>query len=124
VLGTNGQRAFGIHEGLRMSLAAKLKQLRLRDRQSLQDVADAVGASKTHIWDLETGRSNNPSVELLTKLANHFHVRIADLVGENPNAADEDADLVALYRELKELSDDDRETIRVLMQRLKTPREK
>jgi transcriptional regulator with XRE-family HTH domain len=107
-----------------MSLAAKLKQLRLRDRQSLQDVADAVGASKTHIWDLETGRSNNPSVELLTKLANHFHVRIADLVGENPNAADEDADLVALYRELKELSDDDRETIRVLMQRLKTPREK
>jgi transcriptional regulator with XRE-family HTH domain len=106
-----------------MSLAAMLKRLRLRNRQSLQEVADAVGASKTHVWDLETGRSSNPSVELLTKLAKHFQVRIADLVGENPNASDEDADLVALYRELKELSDNDRETIRVLMQRLKSSKE-
>jgi len=40
-----------------MSLAAKLKELRGKNRQSLQDVADAIGASKTHIYDLETGRS-------------------------------------------------------------------
>lgn len=105
-----------------MSIAAKLKELRVKTRQSLQDVADAVGASKTHIWDLETGRSSNPSIELLTKLANHFKVRIADLVGENPEGEGEAADLVALYRELKELSSDDRETIRVLMERLKTPK--
>ena len=69
-----------------MSLATKLKELRVRKKQSLQDVADAIGASKTHVWDLETGRSSNPSVDLLTKLATHFQVRIADLVGENPNA--------------------------------------
>jgi transcriptional regulator with XRE-family HTH domain len=105
-----------------MSLAAKLKELRVRNRQSLQDVADAVGASKTHIWDLETGRSSNPSIELITRLANHFKIRIADLVGENPEAVGEDGDLVALYRELKDLSPDDRETIRVLMSRLKAPR--
>lgn len=65
-----------------MSLAAKLKELRGKSRQSLQDVADAIGASKTHIYDLETGRSTNPSIELLTKLATHFRVAIADLVGE------------------------------------------
>lgn len=105
-----------------MSLATKLKDLRVRHRQSLQEVADAIGASKTHIWDLETGRSSNPSIELLTKLANHFKVRIADLVGENPEGAGEDGDLVAMYRELKDLSQDDRETIRLLMSRLKAPR--
>ena len=105
-----------------MSLAAKLKDLRVRHRQSLQEVADAVGASKTHVWDLETGRSSNPSIELLTKLANHFKIRIADLVGENPEGVGEDGDLVALYRELKDLSQDDRETIRLLMSRLKAPR--
>ena len=105
-----------------MSLAAKLKDLRVRSRQSLQDVADAVGASKTHIWDLETGRSSNPSIELLTKLANHFKIGIANLVGENPEGADEDSDLVAMYRELKDLSENDRETIRMLMFRLKTPK--
>ncbi|MCW1750012.1 MULTISPECIES: helix-turn-helix transcriptional regulator, partial [Rhizobium] len=48
----------------------------------LQDVADAIGASKTHVYDLETGRSTNPSIELLTKLATHFRVSIADLVGD------------------------------------------
>ena len=104
-----------------MSLATKLKELRVRKKQSLQDVAHAIGASKTHVWDLETGRSSNPSVDLLTKLATHFQVRIADLVGENPNAADEDEKHVALFRELKQLSDPDLETIRLLMQRLKDP---
>ena len=38
-----------------MSLATKLKELRVSRKQSLQDVADAIGASKTHVWDLETG---------------------------------------------------------------------
>ncbi|MBY4632659.1 helix-turn-helix transcriptional regulator [Rhizobium croatiense] len=102
-----------------MSLAAKLKELRGKNRQSLQDVADAIGASKTHIYDLETGRSTNPSIELLTKLANHFRIAIADLVGENPQGADEEPGLVAMYRDLKSLSPEDRETIQVLMARLK-----
>lgn len=106
-----------------MALAEKLRQLRGKNRQSLQDVADAVGASKTHIWDLETGRSSNPSIELLTKLANHFRVSIADLVGENPAAEGEAPELVALYRDLKELDAKDRETIRLLMDRLKPPKE-
>ena len=102
-----------------MSLATRLKQLRVKKNQSLQDVADAIGASKTHIWDLETGRSSNPSVDLLKKLANHFEVGIADLVGENPSAEGEEQKHIALFRELKELSDPDLETIKLLMQRLK-----
>lgn len=107
-----------------MSLAAKLKELRGKNRQSLQDVADAIGASKTHVYDLETGRSTNPSIELLTKLATHFRVSIADLVGENPEGANEDPALVAMYRDLKTLTPQDRETIQMLMDRLKSPKEK
>ncbi|GLR45574.1 hypothetical protein GCM10007880_60920 [Mesorhizobium amorphae] len=102
-----------------MSLAAKLKELRGKSRQSLQDVADAIGASKTHIYDLESGRSTNPSIELLTKLAKHFRVAIADLVGENPEGKDEEPGLVAMYRDLKSLDPQDRETIQMLMDRLK-----
>ncbi|MGH6736738.1 MAG: helix-turn-helix domain-containing protein [Methyloceanibacter sp.] len=105
-----------------MSLGAKLKQLRLKNRESLQNVANAVGASKTHVWDLETGRSSNPSIELLTKLAEHFKVPIADLVGENPDAAGEDADVVAMYRDLKKLSPGERETIRILIEGWKKPK--
>lgn len=107
-----------------MSLATKLKELRGKNRQSLQDVADAIGASKTHVYDLETGRSTNPSIDLLTKLATHFRVSIADLVGENPGGENEDPALVAMYRDLKTLAPQDRETIQMLMDRLKVPKEK
>lgn len=102
-----------------MSLGAKLTTLRSKNNKSLQDVADAVGLSKTHIWELEKGRSKNPSREVLTKLADYFSVSVADLIGENPNAEGEDPTLIALYRNLKELKPDELETIRILMERLK-----
>ena len=102
-----------------VALGAKLKELRTRKGESLQQVADAVGASKAHIWELEMGKSKNPSVELLTELAKHFNVLVADLIGENPNAIGEDPELVTMYRDLKGLTDTDRETIRRLMKVLK-----
>ena len=39
-----------------MPLGEKIKILRTRKKLSLQEVADAVGASKAHIWELETGK--------------------------------------------------------------------
>jgi len=102
-----------------MALGAKLKELRTRKGESLQRVADAVGASKAHIWELETGKSKNPSVELLTELAKHFDVPLASLVGEDPNATGEDPELVTMYRDLKGLTKKDRETIQVLLRGLK-----
>lgn len=102
-----------------MSLATKLKELRMARRQSLQQVADGVKTSKTHIWDMEQGNSANPSRELLERLAAHFRVSVSDLVGENPNADSEPSELVALYRDLKSLSEKDRKTIEAVMRTLK-----
>lgn len=107
-----------------MYLAVKLKQLRMRSGKSLQEVADAVGASKAHIWDLERGASKNPSITLLKALADFYKVGISDLVGENPEGSNEDPELVAMYRNLSELSPADRETIALLMERLKASRDK
>ena len=106
-----------------MSLGAKLLKLRVQSRQSLQDVATAINVSKTHLWEMEKGRSANPSVEILTAIANHFRVSIAELVGENPNAIGEDTNMVAMYRDLKQLDPRDRETIRLLMEQLKKPKD-
>lgn len=39
---------------------------------------------------------------------------VAELVGENPAAAEEEPELVALYRNLSELTPEDRETIALL----------
>jgi|SRR5262245_21783420 transcriptional regulator with XRE-family HTH domain len=96
-----------------MSLGARLKQLRFRKNRSLQDVADAVKASKAHIWEIEQGRSKNPSMDLLNGLADYFEVSVSYLVGENLD--EEESDLVAMYRDLKKLTPDERERMRAIM---------
>lgn len=105
-----------------MSIGARLKELRIIKRKSLQDVADAVGASKAHIWELERGGTKNPSMDLLTKLAVFFDVSVSNLVGEEPPASEQD-DLIVLYRDLKDLDEKDRDTIRSLMRRFKEKKE-
>ena len=102
-----------------MSFAQRLNKLRIAKAMSLQDVADAVGISKAHVWNLEKGLSDNPSIELVVKLADLFRVRVADLIGEDPAGSDEAPEMVAMYRDLKSLDERDRETIQVLMAQLK-----
>jgi len=103
-----------------MSLGARLKKLRIKKNKSLQDVADAVKASKAHIWEIERGGSKNPSMELLDRLADYFGVSVAYLIGEEPDQGN--AELVALYRDLTKLDERDRETIRDVMRGLKKRR--
>lgn len=98
-----------------MSIGAKLKELRMKRRQSLQHVADAVGVSKTHIWELETGRSSNPSLELVRRLAEHFEVKISYLVEET---GDEESPGV-FFRDVDGLSEDDMEILRKMADHLR-----
>jgi len=106
-----------------MSFARKLHDLRLARSLSLQDVAKEVGVSKAHVFNLEKGITANPSMELVVNLAELFRVRVADLVGENPDADDQPPEMVAMFRDLKSLHDEDRETIRMLMESMKKRRE-
>ena len=101
-----------------MSFARKLHDLRIAKRLSLQDVANAVDISKAHVWNLEKGVTGNPSMDLVVKLAELFRVRVADLVGENPDGEEEPAEVVAMFRDLKRLDDRDRQTIQMLMEQM------
>lgn len=65
-----------------MPLGEKIKELRTKRGASLQEVADAIGASKAHVWEMESGRSANPSLDMLQKLATHFNVTVAYLIEE------------------------------------------
>jgi len=104
-----------------MSFAVRLKKYRLIKKLSLQQLADLVDVSKAHIWDLETERAKSPSLEVLKKLSTHLGVPIATLVGENPDDAENNpqSDAVVMYRDLQGLNDQDRETIKIMMNRLK-----
>lgn len=101
-----------------MSLGARLTKLRLASGESLQQVADAVGVSKPHIWELEKGRAQNPAMALVTRLANHFRVSVAYLVGEDIEAEDSDVELQRMFRQAKELDPRDRRILDEMMQSL------
>ncbi|MBC7103402.1 MAG: helix-turn-helix transcriptional regulator [Parvibaculum sp.] len=90
-----------------MSLATKIHALRLQNGQSLQDVADVVGVSKAHIWQIEKNRADNPSMGLVTRLADHFGVTVAWLVSEDIDAADSDPALARMFRQAQELDTQD-----------------
>lgn len=97
-----------------MSFANTLKTLRLKEGYSLQEAADLIGISKTHFWDLETGRSKNPSYEILEKVSNKFGVSVATLVNEDVEASDNE-EMKILFRQMSQLNDSDLETIKLIV---------
>lgn len=102
-----------------MSFAANLKKHRMAKGLSLQKLADEIGVSKAHIWDLETERAQNPSLETLQKLSSKLGVSIASLIGESPEESEETSETVVMYRDLQNLDKEDRETIKMMMERLR-----
>lgn len=101
-----------------MSLGTRLAKLRRKKGESLQDVADAVGVSKAHIWEIERGRADNPSMGLVTRLADHFGTTVTFLVGEDIEAADADRDLQQMFRSAQKLDDRERAILKEMMQSL------
>lgn len=65
-----------------MSLGQRLRALRMSKGESLQKAADSIGLSKPHLWELESEKSTNPSLELLTSIARHYNTTISFLIGE------------------------------------------
>ena len=101
-----------------MGLGARITELRMQKRESLQDVADAVHVSKAHIWELEKGRTDNPSMGLVTRLADHFGVTVSYLVGEDPGAEDANPKIARLFRQASALASEDLEVLEDMMKSL------
>lgn len=101
-----------------MGVGARITELRMKRNESLQRVADAVGVSKAHIWEIEKGRADNPSMGLVTRLADHFGVGVAYLVGEDAKAPDADTELQSMFRQAQKLNDNERAIISDMMHTL------
>ena len=102
-----------------MTLGERLFDLRAKSGESLQDVADAIGVSKAHVWELEKGRSSNPSYELVRALARHFQVSIDVLIGEEAAPTKKEQRIERIHRDLQVLSDRDRTIVEDLIRSLR-----
>lgn len=102
-----------------MALADRLFDLRKKAGRSLQTVADAVGVSKAHIWDIEKGHTSNPSFELVQKLAVHFGVTVETLTGTQDAPSDEALQIRRIHRDLQDLSPRDRELIEAMIRSMR-----
>lgn len=101
-----------------MSLGSRMMDLRLNAKQSLQDVASAVGVSKAHIWELEKGKTDNPAMGLVQRLADHFGVSVTFMVDEDIEALDADTDLQRMFRQAKKLNERERRILDEMMSSL------
>ena len=50
-----------------------MKEARKAKRESLEDVANAVGSAKAYIWELERG-SSQPTLPLLQRILRHLNI--------------------------------------------------
>lgn len=103
-----------------MQIGERLFSLRQKSGESLQEVADAVGVSKAHVWELEKGRSANPSFELVRKLAQHFGVALDVLTGAAIEPGDDALQIERIHRGLEDLSERDRRVVEELVKSMRT----
>lgn len=66
--------------GCTMKLHDRLKEVRKHRGLTLLQVKDSTGLSVSYLSDLERGRTNNPTVETLEKLARCYGVNLPDLL--------------------------------------------
>ncbi len=102
-----------------MSLGLKLNELRAKKGESLQQAADSLGITKTHIWELEKGKSSNPTAELLKKLADYYKVTVDFLIDHNQSEPGLNDEAMVFYRDLKSLDQKDQEVILNVMKTLR-----
>lgn len=104
----NGRLSGHKARGRPLALKDKLRALRSKSGESLQQLADAIRVSKAHVWELEAGRSQNPSLEILKALASHFQVSLLYLVEDEVM---EDAKAQSFFRRnegnLQRMTDDE-----------------
>lgn len=68
------------------SMGERIKTLRTQLRMSLDDVARRAGITKSHVWELEQGRSSNPTIGTVSAIASALGVLFQDLAFEDNDA--------------------------------------
>lgn len=80
-------------------IAKRRAELRL----SLEEVAERTGTTKSHIWELEKGRSRNPTIGMALALCGALQCSLNSLLGADvsqPQFTDREMALIAAHRSI------------------------
>ena len=58
---------------------AYLRTIRLGLQFTLDEAAERIGSVKAHVWQLEKGRTSNPSINLLARIAKAYNRPLAEV---------------------------------------------
>ncbi|MDC4242139.1 MULTISPECIES: helix-turn-helix domain-containing protein [Clostridium] len=98
-------------------VGSKIAEIRNSKGISLSKLARDAGISKGYLSNIENGIKENPSVELLEKIASALGVNVSDLFDEEPikNIEDEldilEEDMKILFSKAKQLSKENRKKV-------------
>ncbi len=89
------------------TLGDKIKNLRIKLGWSLDELAQKSRVSKAYLSQLENGASDNPSADILYRIATNLGTSIADLLGkgiipEEPNSIPENLRKAAIQFNINE----------------------
>lgn len=97
----------------------KITELRKLKGVSLSKLANDAGISKGYLSNIETGKKENPSVELLDKIAIALGVNVSDLFDQDEQPRDllndMEEDMKILFSKAKQLSKEDRQKVLKMM---------
>ncbi len=94
------------------------KRTKVKEKKSLQEVANAIKISKTHIWEIERGTAKNPSLNLLESLSSYFGETIDSLINDD-NKIDKNKSFARKIKGMN-LSDADYEKLEFAAEMLKS----
>lgn len=100
-------------------VGSKITEIRELRGLSLSKLASKAGISKGYLSNIETGVKENPSTEMLEKIANALEVNISDLFDESPTEDKLDLleeDMKILFSKAKKLSKEDRLKVLKMME--------
>ena len=83
------------------SIATNMKRRRVELGLSLQSVAERANMSKTAIWELEQGRSPNPTIKSVLAIIRALSMPLNDLLGidvSQPSMSEAELALIAAHR--------------------------
>jgi len=89
-------------------MAAFIASRRTELRLSLEEVAARAGTTKSHVWELEKGRSRNPSLSMALALCDALQCSLNSLLGADvsqPQFSDQEMALIAAHRAIFNIGD-------------------